>query len=266
MTELSKYIGPDQDVPNMGMGCGVAEIGYLFGQYKRINVRAGSSGKPFLWGGRPVFPEATGYGVAHFAQEMLKDKGDSLEGKRCLIYGSGRVAQTLAMKLMDYGAVPVAFSDTSGHIYEPEGFDRGKLRTVVKVKSDRGAKVGRYIIASTTCQYNDPANFFEIPCDLAFTCGPMNALNDEQVRCLAEGGCEGIVEGGYSSVTAKGQSEIKKQGMSYMPCGVSLTGQTIVTGLERSGKATVNDDDLKAEISRIYGEVKATAAEFNTRG
>ncbi|GMI14309.1 hypothetical protein TrVE_jg2170 [Triparma verrucosa] len=267
MTELSKYIGPDHDVPNMGMGCGVAEIGYLFGQYKRINSRTSSNGKSFLWGGTPSFPEATGYGIAHYAEALLNDKNESLEGKRCLIYGSGKVAQTVAEKLIEYGAVPIAFSDTSGHIYEPEGFDRGKLRTVVKVKKDRGAKVGRYIIASTTCQYNDPANFWDIPCDLVFPCGPMGSIDKEQIQMLSEAGCEGVIEGGYSSVTPEARIEIKKQGMHYLPSSVSLTGPTLVSGMERElrGK-TVTDEDLKNDVIRVFKEVKSTAQEFNTRG
>lgn len=266
MTELSKYVGPDQDFPNMGMGCGAAEVGYMFGQYKRINQKTGNNGRSFLWGGNPSFPEASGYGVAHFADALLKDKHDSLEGKRCLIVGSGRVAQTLAAKLLEYGAIPITFSDSSGHIYEPEGFDRGKLRTVVKVKGERGAKVGRYIIASTTAAYNDPENIWDIPCDLCFPCSTMGVIGPDEAKKLSDNGCEGVIEGGNSAVTEDGRKELKKQGIVHGPSTISLTGQALVSGLERMQYNTITDEQLKEEMDRVYHEVKNTATEFNTRG
>jgi len=159
----------------------------------------------------------SGYGVAHFAETLLRDRQDSLEGKRCMIIGSGRVAQTLAAKLLEYGAIPISFSDSSGHIHEPEGFDRGKLRTVVKVKGERGAKVGRYIIASTTATYNDPDSIWDIPCDLCFPCSTMGVIGEEEARRLGDNGCEGVIEGGNSAVDAEGRKELKKLGMLHGP-------------------------------------------------
>jgi glutamate dehydrogenase (NADP+) len=144
---------------------------------------------------------------------MLADKGDSLRGKRCMIMGSGKVAQNVASKLLEYGAVPITFSDQTGHIYEPDGFEASKLRTVQKVKSERGAKVGRYIIASTTCQYNDPPNLFDVPCDLVFPCAQIGCISAEDVKTLSDNGCEGIIEGGHCSVAADGRKEMKKAGM-----------------------------------------------------
>jgi glutamate dehydrogenase (NADP+) len=155
MTELSKYIGPDIDLPGMGEGCGPTEIGYLYGQYKRINQHCGQNGKGLLWGGSPgPAVHAQGMGIAYFAKKMLADKGMSLEGKRCLITGSNATALALAEKLTELGAVPLTFSDTSGFIYEPTGFDAAKVKTVQKIKAERGARVGRYIIASTAAKFN----------------------------------------------------------------------------------------------------------------
>ena len=155
MTELVKYIGPDYDVPTLGMGVGKNEIGYMFGQYKRINVRGSAAGKPFLWGGNPTFLESPGFGAVHFAEALLQAHGSSLKGKRCLITGSGMGALSVAQKLLEYGAIPLSFSDSSGFIYEPEGIDQNKINTIAKIKSERGARVGRYIIASTSAQYSD---------------------------------------------------------------------------------------------------------------
>jgi glutamate dehydrogenase (NADP+) len=152
MTELAKYVGPTHDSPWMGMGVDAEEMGYLFGQYKRIHV---TDNKSFL---SPDFSDATGFAVAHYAKEMLADKKDSLKGKRCLILGSGKVARSLAAKLLECGAIPLSFSDASGHVYEPDGISAGQLRTINSIKSERGALLGRYIISSTTAKFNDPVS------------------------------------------------------------------------------------------------------------
>ncbi len=137
MTELSKYIGPDIDLPGIGEGVTLSEIGYMYGQYKRINAHCGRQNKGLLWGGAPQHIQAQGYGVVYFAKKMLEDKGLSLQGKRCLITGSNYVALAVAEKLIELGAIPLTFSDSSGHIYEPGGFDLAKVKTVQKIKSDR---------------------------------------------------------------------------------------------------------------------------------
>jgi len=263
MTELFKYVGPDVDHPTMGMGIGEAEVGYLYGQYKRINIKSGSSGKQFLYGGNPGFHvRAVGYGVVHYAHEMLKDKNDSLEGKRCLIIGSGKVARSVAEKLLDYGAIPLTFSDSSGYVYEPDGFDKTKLGTINKIKSERGARVGRYIIASTTAKFNEPESVFDIPCDLVFPCGAIDEIDVDAANALADNGCMGVIEGGYSAVSTSARQVLKKRCLLYGPHTVTLTGSTILNAL---GSKTT-DADLAAQVSRIYKDVKTTAQEFNTRG
>jgi len=266
MTELSKYVGPGADMPSMGMGCGTKEIGYMYGQYKRVTGKVGNVGRGFLGGGQPNFPEANGYGVVHFADAMLTDKGDSLTGKRCLILGSGKVSQNVATKLLEYGAIPISFSDQSGHIYEPDGFQSSRLRTMEKVKNERGAKVGRYIIASTTCQYNEPANIFDIPCDLVFPCAQMGSITADDVKSLVESGCEGIIEGGHCSVKSDARKELKKSGMLYGPHTLTLAGAQVISGLEKLHAGRITDDMLRDEMRRIHKEVKNTSSEFNTRG
>ena len=198
----------------------------------------------------------------HFANEMLQDKNDSLEGKRCLITGGGKVARAVAQKLLDYGAIPLTFSDPSGHVYEPAGITSAQLRTINKIKDERGALLGRYIISSTTAEFNSPSNMFDIPCDLCFPCGAMKEMDDIVVNALADNGCQGVFEGGHSAVTATARKLLKKRGMMYGPHNVTLTGSAIVhkLGLDAT------DEALQQEVGRIYQEVKRTASEFNARG
>lgn len=259
MTELSKYIGPEQDCPWMGTGVGEEEMGYLFGQFKRINSKSSVPGRFFLSG---TFPKAQGFGVVHFANELLKDKGDSLQGKRCLVVGSGKCARSVAEKLLEYGAIPLSFSDASGHVYEPDGINQGQLRTINKIKGERGALLGRYIISSTTAQFNDPQNIFEIPCDLCFPCGDMGAVDAGEIEMLSHNGCIGVIEGASGAVTDPARKLMKKRGMHYGPSNVALTGTAVAQHLGEDA----SDDLLAEHMARIYREVKSTATEFNVRG
>jgi len=206
--------------------------------------------------------QAPGFGVVHYLKEMLKDKGDSLEGKRCLILGSGKVARAVALKLTEFGAIPLSFNDASGHVYEPEGFAIGQLRTIEKIKQERGALLGRYIISSTTAKFNDPASILEIPCDFCIPCGAMNEIDDQAVALLADNGCQGVVEGGHSAVTPSARKVLKKRGMMYGPHNMTLTGSAIVHSIG----AGATDEDLAENVARIYKDVKGTASEFNARG
>jgi glutamate dehydrogenase (NADP+) len=205
--------------------------------------------------------QASGYGVVHYASEMLKDKGDSLAGKRILILGGGKVARSVAAKLLNMGAVPLTFSDPSGFVYEPDGFGPGQLRTINKIKDERGALLGRYIISSTTAKFSE-GNILDIPHDYCIPCGAIGELDADAVEILANNGCQGIFEGGHSIVTPPARKVLKKRGLLYGPHNMTLTGNVIVHSL--GGGAT---DELLAEnVARIYQDVKATATEFNARG
>ena len=207
--------------------------------------------------------QAPGYGIAHFANELLKDKNDTLEGKRCLILGGGKVARSLAAKLMQFGAIPLTFSDASGHVYEPAGITEGALKTIEKIKSERGALLGRYIISSTTAEFNNPPDMLDIPCDLCFPCGAMNEVDDAAVMKLADSGCVGVMEGGHSAVTASARKALKKRGMLYGPHNLMLTGSSLVHSL---GTEQATDENLAEHVERVYHDVKRTATEFNARG
>jgi glutamate dehydrogenase (NADP+) len=198
---------------------------------------------------------------------MLQDKGDSLQGKRCLIIGSGKVARSVADKLLQFGAIPLSFSDASGHVYEPNGISHGQLRTINSIKSDRGALLGRYIISSTTAQFNDPASIFDVPCDLCFPCGAMDNVDVAAVDKLADNGCQGVIEGGDLSVTSAARKALRKRGLMYGPSLMTLTGSAIAHHANSSASGGVMTDELLAEhVARIYADVKSTASEFNARG
>jgi len=269
-TELAKYIGPDSDSPGMGYGVGPAEIGYMYGQYKRISTHIAKKGQGLLWGGEPPFHQATGFGAVHFANEVLKDKGETLKGKKCLITGSGKNAMAVAEKLLEYGAIPLTLSDTTGVIYEPRGFDKNAMKTLKKIKSERGARVGRYIIASTTAKYNEPENMFTIPCDVVFPCGSINQISADEATILADNGCIGVFEGSNMPLTSEAISVLKKRGLLFGPYKASLGGATLINGFELAALNESDEKDMdnrvKDAMSKSYELVKATAKEFNTRG
>jgi glutamate dehydrogenase (NADP+) len=193
---------------------------------------------------------------------MLEDKGDSLQGKRCMIVGAGKVARAVAEKLIEYGAIPITFSDASGHVYEQAGFNDAKLKIINQIKNERGALLGRYIISSTTAEFNTPEHLLDIPCDLCFPCGAMNDIDDRAVNTLADNGCQGIIEGGHNCVTPGGRKVLKKRGLLYGPYTCTLTGNAIVHALGEGA----TDQEIKENVQRIYVDVKETAREFNARG
>lgn len=193
---------------------------------------------------------------------MLKDRGESLSGKRCLILGGGKVARSLAEKLLKLGAIPLTFSDASGFVYEPDGITKSSLRTINKIKNERGALLGRYIISSTTARFNDPPDIFDIPCDLCFPCGAAMDVDESAVDKLADNGCQGVIEGGFGAVTRKASKNLNKRGMMYGPYTLTSTGSPIVNSLG----ATATDAALAEHVTRLYKDVKNTATEFNQRG
>lgn len=193
---------------------------------------------------------------------MLADKGDSLKDKRCLIIGAGKTARSVAEKLLEYGAIPITFSDESGHVYEEGGFSDGKMKIVNSIKAERGALLGRYIISSTTAKFNTPKNLLDIPCDLAFPCGAMKDIDDMAANRLADKGCQAVIEGAQSCVTPGARRVLKKRGLMYGPHTCTLTGSAIVQALGEGA----SDEELAENIKRIYNDVKETAQEFNARG
>jgi len=271
MTELAKYIGDGVDMPSMGNGVGPREIGYLYGQYNRLAGRSSAKGKGMMWGGLVPWKQATGSGVAHFAARLLADKKESLAGKRVLLTGSGEVALACAEQVLALGGIPVTLSDSSGHIYEEHGIDKAKLTTLKKIKADRGARIGRYIVASTTAKFSDPVNIFTVPCDVCIPCsGKTNEIGEAEATLLADHGCTAVIEGSNMPCTPEAITVLRKRGIHFGPYKASLAVGTVANGHNLAERplttAAELDEALAERADLVFKKIKNTAKEFNTRG
>ncbi|MGQ9706748.1 MAG: NADP-specific glutamate dehydrogenase [bacterium] len=242
MTELSKYIGPDIDVPAGDIGVGAREIGFMFGQYKRIkNEFTGVlTGKGINWGGSLIRPEATGYGAVYFADEMLKTKGESLEGKTCLVSGSGNVAQYTVEKINQLGGKAVTLSDSNGFIYDPAGIDEKKLAYVMELKNIRRGRIEEYAKEFSGVKYV-PVNpeldynpLWAIKADCAFPSATQNEINGKDAENLVKNGCKVVSEGANMPTTPEGIDVYLKSKILYGPGKAANAGGVSVSGLEMS--------------------------------
>lgn len=235
MNELFRHIGPDTDVPAGDTGVGGREIGYMFGQYKRLrNEFSGVlTGKGLSWGGSLIRPEATGYGCVYFVQEMLKTKKKSLKGTVCTISGSGNVAQYTAEKLIQLGAKVVTMSDSNGFIYDRDGIDRKKLDFVLELKNVKRARIKEYA-RKFNCKYFENERPWSIKCDLAFPSATQNEINEEDAKTLVKNGCFAIGEGANMPTTPEGVKVFQKAKILYAPGKASNAGGVATSGLEMS--------------------------------
>ena len=274
MTELSRHIGKDTDVPAGDIGVGGREIGYLFGQYKRlVNEFSGIlTGKALGWGGSLIRPEATGYGAVYFAQEMLAAKGEGLEGKRCVISGSGNVAQFTAQKLIQLGAVPLTFSDSTGFIHDPGGIDEEKLDFVMELKNVRRGRIKEYA-ERFSCEYHDGRAPWSVSCDAAFPSATQNEIEEADARTLVENGCRIVAEGANMPSTPAAVSVFQKAGALFGPGKAANAGGVATSGLEMSQNAmrlswTAEEVDsrLRDIMHRIFTATADAAAEYGTAG
>eukprot|EP00494_Astrolonche_serrata_P024832 UN25092 len=197
MTELHKYIGPTRDVPAGDIGVGGREIGYMFGQYKRLTSNFGGvlTGKGYSWGGSKIRPEATGYGVVYFAKNALEGLKDKLEGKRCVVSGSGNVASYLAQKLLHEKAVPITFSDSSGYIYCETGFTQKHIDELIELKKNRSNRVSEMVKKYPCIKFVKGKKVWEIKCDIAFPAATQNELQVGDAETLVKNGCKHVFEG-----------------------------------------------------------------------
>ena len=234
MTELQRHIGADTDVPAGDIGVGGREIGYLFGQYKRLrNEFTGVlTGKALNWGGSLIRPEATGYGCVYFAQNMLATRGDDVSGKVCTVSGSGNVAQYLVEKLNQLGAKVVTMSDSNGTIYDPAGIDAEKLAWVMELKNVRRGRIKEYASQFTGSQYMEGQRPWSIPCDCAFPCATQNEINGEEAVALVKNGCKLVAEGANMPTDLDGISVYLNSGILYGPAKAANAGGVAVSGLE----------------------------------
>jgi len=281
MTELQRHIGPFTDVPAGDIGVGPREIGYLFGQYKRIrNQFTGAlTGKGLGWGGSLIRPEATGYGVVYFAQEMLAAHGLDIEGMTCLVSGSGNVAQYTVEKLLDAGAKPVTLSDSDGFVHDPHGIDRDKLAWVMELKNVRRGRIAAYADEFTGCAYfpvepgEDPNPIWAVPADCAFPCATENELSGRDAAVLIENGVKLVCEGANMPTTPAGVTRFHGAGVLFGPGKATNAGGVAVSGLEMSQGALLTswtreevDGRLRAIMRAIHEQCRSTAQEYGAPG
>jgi glutamate dehydrogenase/leucine dehydrogenase len=235
MTELYRHIGPNTDVPAGDIGVGGREIGYLFGQYRRLrNEFSGIlTGKALNWGGSLIRPEATGYGCVYFAEEMMKTKKETLKGKICTVSGSGNVAQYTVEKLLQLGAKPVTLSDSSGMIYDPDGIDEKKLAWIMDLKNIRRGRIKEYA-NEFNVNYEAGKRPWEIKCDMAFPSATQNEINKSDAKTLVDNGCISVAEGANMPTEPEGIEIFQEAKILYGPGKAANAGGVATSALEMS--------------------------------
>ena len=274
MTELYRHIGPDVDVPAGDIGVGAREVGYLWGQYKRLtkaNESGVLTGKTPGYGGSLARKEATGYGTVYFVKEMLKDANDSFEGKTVIVSGSGNVSTYAIEKAQQYGAKVVACSDSSGYVYDPEGLDLDAIKEIKEVKGDR---------ISTYVNYRPNATFTEgctgiwsIPCDIALPCATQNEINGDSARTLISNGVKAIGEGANMPSDLEAINEFLNAGVLFGPAKAANAGGVAVSALEMaqdSSRVFWSFEEVDAKLHQImkdiYADSKAAAEKYGYPG
>lgn len=267
MTELYRHIGPDTDVPAGDIGVGGREIGFLFGQYKRLRdeFTGTLTGKGLGWGGSLLRPEATGYGVCYFAQEMLALKGESFEGKTVLVSGSGNVAQYAAQKAMRLGAKVVTLSDSDGFVHDPDGLDEEKLKFVLNLKNVRRGRISEYAAQYPGARYFPGERPWGIPCDIALPCATQNEIEAADAERLLAGGCGCVVEGANMPTTPEAIALFQKARILYSPGKASNAGGVATSGLEmtqNSIRQKWTSEEVDAHLHRIMSEIHASCLKY----
>jgi len=236
MTELARHIGADTDVPAGDIGVGGREIGYMFGQYKRLrNEFTGVlTGKARNWGGSLIRPEATGYGTVYFAKEMLATKGDSFKGKLVAVSGSGNVAQYACEKATELGAKVVTLSDSEGYIYDADGIDAGKLAYVMELKNVKRGRISEYAAKYPNAKFVAGKRPWEVKVDIALPCATQNELNGEEAKVLISNGVKCVAEGANMPSTPEAITAFQQGGVLFSPGKASNAGGVATSGLEMS--------------------------------
>ena len=266
MTELIRHIGKDTDVPAGDIGVGAREIGYLFGQHKRLTNRFTGvlTGKSLAFGGSLIRKEATGYGCVFFVDEMLKAKNNSLEGKVCAVSGSGNVAQYTTEKVLQLGGKVVTLSDSSGTIYDPAGIDLEKLEFVKQLKEVKRGRIKDYADAFG-CEYFEGKTPWHIPCDIAFPSATQNELNLEDAQALVKNGCIAVGEGANMPSTPDAVRYFIAKGVLFGPAKAANAGGVAVSGLEmtqNSMRISWDRSDLESRLQHIMQQIHQQCIEY----
>ncbi len=269
MTELSKHIGDNTDVPAGDIGVGGREVGYMFGQYKRLrNEFTGVlTGKGISFGGSLIRPEATGYGDVYFAQSMLNTKGDSFTGKTVVISGSGNVAQYAAEKANQLGGKVVTLSDSSGYIYDADGIDAAKLDYVMKIKNELRGRISDYLTKYPNAKFVAGKRPWEVKCDVALPCATQNELNGDEAKKLVSNGCICVAEGANMPTTPEAIIVFQKAKILFAPGKASNAGGVATSGLEMSQNSlrlSWTSEEVDERLKNIMLAIHASCVQYGT--
>jgi len=267
MTELSRHIGPNTDVPAGDIGVGSREIGYLFGQYKRLrNEFTGVlTGKGISFGGSLIRPEATGYGNVYFAKNMLETKGESFQGKIVVISGSGNVAQYAAEKTIQFGGKVVTLSDSSGYIYDDEGLDEEKLAFVMELKNVKRGRIKEYVKKYPSAKYIEGKRPWNVNCDIALPCATQNELNKENAQSLVDNNCMCVGEGANMPCTPNAIEVFQKNKILFSPGKASNAGGVATSGLEMSQNSlriSWTSKEVDEKLHKIMNDIHAACVNY----
>ena len=272
MTELCRHIGADTDVPAGDIGTGAREIGYMFGQYKRIrNEYVGVlTGKGLQWGGSLARTEATGYGLCYLVDAMLKDHGTSFEGKKVVISGSGNVAIYATQKATELGAKVIALSDSTGYIVDENGIN---LDVVKEIKEVRRGRIKEYVEAVPSAKYFEGKGIWTVPCDIALPCATQNEINEDDAKALIANGVQAVGEGANMPSTPEAVAAFQGAGVLFAPAKAANAGGVATSALEMSQNSqrlswTFEEVDAKLHqiMVNIYNNISAAAKEYGCEG
>ncbi len=269
MTELARHIGADTDVPAGDIGVGGREIGYMFGQYKRIrNEFTGVlTGKARNWGGSLIRPEATGYGTVYFAKEMLATKNDSFKGKLVAVSGSGNVAQYAVEKATEFGGKVVTMSDSTGYIYDEAGIDAVRLAYIMELKNVRRGRISEYADKFTSAKFIEGKRPWEVKVDIALPCATQNELNGDEAKALLANGVMCVAEGANMPSTPEAVEAFQKAGILFAPGKASNAGGVATSGLEMSQNSlrlSWTAEEVDAKLHSIMVSIHDACVQYGT--
>ena len=269
MTELFRHIGPNRDIPAGDIGVGSREIGYLFGQYKRLkNEFTGVlTGKGVSWGGSLIRPEATGYGVVYFTEQMLAHQNDGFKGKKIVISGSGNVAQFAAEKCIQLGGKVMTLSDSSGYIVDPDGIDQEKLAFIMDLKNVKRGRIHQYTEEYPNASFHAGKRPWDVPCDVALPCATQNELNGNDAELLIKNGCRCVGEGANMPSTPEAILLFVKNKILFAPGKASNAGGVAVSGLEmaqNSLRYSWSRDEVDQRLQAIMKDIHQSCIQYGT--
>ncbi|MDC1029838.1 NADP-specific glutamate dehydrogenase [Flavobacteriaceae bacterium] len=269
MTELFRHIGPNRDIPAGDIGVGSREIGYLFGQYKRLKTEFTGvlTGKGVSWGGSLIRPEATGYGTVYFCQKMLATKDNSFKGKNVVISGSGNVAQYAAEKVIQLGGTVLTLSDSSGFIYDKEGITTEKLNHIMELKNVQRERIHKYLEKYPSAEYHKGKTPWGIPCDVALPCATQNELFLEDAKQLVANGCICVGEGANMPTSPEAIHYFTEKKILFAPGKASNAGGVAVSGLEmaqNSLRYSWSREEVDGKLQNIMGDIHQSCVDYGT--